>query len=67
MMSEVRNLRFAQFFHRRNPDSTFDSVCSICFETVVTAKREEELRGKELIHQCLPKKQSGKVLTFPNL
>ena len=53
-MSNPRNIRFAQFFHRRNPNESFDSVCGLCFQTVATADSKDALGPSESVHICLP-------------
>lgn len=40
------------FHYRNNRDGTIDSICPLCFLTVATAKRPEELRARELAHIC---------------
>jgi hypothetical protein len=52
------------FPRRHNADGTIDSICSRCFETVATAKTEEELRKGEDAHRC---SRDLSHLTFPPL
>lgn len=40
------------FPHRRNPDGTFDSICTQCFVTVATEGTEAELQSAERSHAC---------------
>jgi hypothetical protein len=40
------------FIHRKNPDSTHDSICTTCFLTVVTAANEADLKAREGTHNC---------------
>jgi len=40
------------FPHRRNPDGTFDSICTQCFQTVATEATEAELIWAERTHNC---------------
>jgi len=40
------------FPHRRNPDGTFDSICTECFTTVATEATEAELIYSETAHNC---------------
>jgi hypothetical protein len=40
------------FTHRVNPDTTVDSICMCCFQTVVKSKFDEELRSAEHLHLC---------------
>jgi hypothetical protein len=42
------------FPHRRNPDGSYDSICTVCLATVATAQREEQLYPRELSHVCDP-------------
>jgi hypothetical protein len=42
------------FPHRRNPDGTYDSICTLCLATVATAQWEEQLYPRELAHVCDP-------------
>ena len=51
-MSNLRNIYFTQFFHRTNADSTIDSICGLCLNTVASVIKEEELRVQEANHQC---------------
>jgi hypothetical protein len=51
-MPNGSGMRFAQFFHRRNKDASFDSICGLCFLTVALAEAEPELHLRELAHQC---------------
>jgi hypothetical protein len=47
-----KSVSFAQFFYRVNPDSTIDSICGYCFETVATANTQADLRSLESDHHC---------------
>ncbi|MGD0914443.1 MAG: hypothetical protein ABR928_21325, partial [Terracidiphilus sp.] len=38
--------------HRFNADGSFDSICTLCLETVATAKIEAELSRHERVHVC---------------
>ena len=40
------------FPHRRNPDGTFDSICSQCLATVARKPTEPELQAPERAHRC---------------
>jgi len=40
------------FPHRRNPDGTFDSICTKCFATVATKTQESDLQDAEAAHIC---------------
>jgi len=41
------------FPHRKNADGTWDSICTKCFRTVATAKRESSLADAEAEHVCV--------------
>jgi hypothetical protein len=40
--------------HRKNRDGSYDSICLVCFATIASARREEDLRGPEKSHVCRP-------------
>ena len=40
------------FYHRRNHDGTWDSICMKCFLTVTNAPKEEDLESSEECHDC---------------
>jgi hypothetical protein len=40
--------------HRKNLDGSYDSICLVCFATIASARREEDLRGPENSHVCRP-------------
>jgi hypothetical protein len=42
------------FPHRLNGDWAYDSLCSLCHQTVATAKNEAELSQHERGHKCDP-------------
>ena len=44
----------ADYAHRLNDDSTFDSICLHCFHTVTMANSEPELVFGEAQHTCPP-------------
>jgi hypothetical protein len=46
---------YPQYFYRSNPNGTVDSICSICFWTVVTANTFAELKPSENAHRCIQK------------
>jgi hypothetical protein len=45
-------LSLKAFPHRHNLDGSYDSICTRCFATVATVRKEEDLRGHEAIHRC---------------
>ena len=55
-MSNLKSIRFSQFFHRRNADATIDSICGLCFQTAASAMNVDELRAQEAHHRCPVKK-----------
>jgi hypothetical protein len=40
------------FIHRKNPDSTHDSICTSCFLTVARGQQEADLLEGEQSHDC---------------
>jgi hypothetical protein len=48
---EVRPLR-RPFPHKPNIDGSFDSICSRCFTTIDSQKKEIELKAAEDAHIC---------------
>jgi hypothetical protein len=52
-MSDIRSVHFHQFFRRRIANSSFDSICGLCFQTVATAPDKEVLESMEAAHSCL--------------
>ncbi|MDQ1453339.1 MAG: hypothetical protein QOK38_3205 [Acidobacteriaceae bacterium] len=40
------------FPHRKNKDGTFDSICPVCFRTVVSGVMESQLAELEREHIC---------------
>jgi hypothetical protein len=40
------------FIHRKNPDSTHDSICTTCFLTVARGLEETALLDGEQSHEC---------------
>jgi hypothetical protein len=43
-----------KFVKRRNRDSSIDSICTSCFQTIASAACEEELAIHEEKHTCDP-------------
>ena len=44
----------AQFVRRRNPDTSIDSICTRCVQTIASAACEAELATREQKHICDP-------------
>jgi len=42
------------FPHRHNADGSCDSICTLCFQTVATARIEANLLHHEQSHKCSP-------------
>ena len=40
------------FVRRQNPDSTVDSICTRCYQTVATVRNESDLTSAEENHVC---------------
>jgi hypothetical protein len=51
-MSARKSSCFAQYFHRRNSDGSFDSICGLCFLTVANGASREKLVTEEATHLC---------------
>jgi len=45
-------MAFPRFVHRRNEDGAFDSFCSKCAVTIVSALNEDSLGFGEVQHVC---------------
>lgn len=43
-----------QFVHRTNPNATFDSICTRCFQTIANVRDEATLQKSEVEHVCDP-------------
>jgi hypothetical protein len=41
-----------EYFHRLNPDFTYESICLVCFRTIGSARREADLEIAEANHHC---------------
>jgi len=51
-LTTKKDVSFAQFFYRVNPNRTIDSICGFCFLTVGTDENKAALRTPELTHCC---------------
>jgi hypothetical protein len=51
--------------HRHNKDGSFDSICPICFATVVFGKAEVELAQYDKKHVCDPAILSDRACFIP--
>jgi hypothetical protein len=43
-----------RFAHRKNPDSSIDSICTTCFETLASEDSVDKLIAHEERHSCDP-------------
>jgi hypothetical protein len=43
-----------KFFHRTMPDSSIESVCLQCFQTIARGRNEAEVMEIEKAHRCTP-------------
>jgi hypothetical protein len=50
-------VHYSQFFHRKNPDSSLESICGFCYFTVGHAN-EQDLPEQEKRHHCLEKRSN---------
>jgi hypothetical protein len=48
----MSNITAGKFAHRPNGNGTFDSICRVCFQTVVHSEKEESLASSEAVHEC---------------
>jgi hypothetical protein len=53
------------FFHRANPDGSFDSICKRCFQTIASCESEALLVQAESRHSCDgPLLHLGRILDY---
>jgi hypothetical protein len=43
---------FISFAHRRNRDSTVDSICTRCYQTIASGQSDSTLKSVEANHLC---------------
>jgi hypothetical protein len=58
---------YPKFARRRNRDSSIDSICTQCFQTIASADREEDLLHHEESHICDPDWASSHLCLRPDL
>jgi hypothetical protein len=58
---------YPKFARRRNRDSSIDSICTLCFQTIASADREEDLVHREEVHICDPDWASNHMYLRPDL
>lgn len=49
------------FAHRRNPDTSIDSICTTCFQTIASEDSEGKLIAHEERHSCDPNWQVSRA------
>jgi hypothetical protein len=45
---------FISFARRHNPDTSVDSICTRCYQTVANSQKVDDLDCEELRHVCDP-------------
>jgi hypothetical protein len=45
---------FISFARRKNENSTIDSICTRCYQTIASGDNEDALEGAERGHSCDP-------------
>jgi len=58
---------FISFARRKNEDSTIDTICMRCYQTVASAANETTLENAEQIHICDPNGEFSFPHTGTNL
>jgi len=49
------------FMRRRNPDSTIDSICGNCYQTIAKDRDEQNIAAAEQIHTCDANAESDRL------
>ena len=49
------------FMRRRNPDSTIDSICESCYQTIAKGRDEQSLTEAEQSHACYSNAESDRL------
>lgn len=58
---------FVSFARRQNHDSSIDSICTKCYQTVARARTVSELVASEENHRCDPNMESDRLqMVFPS-
>jgi hypothetical protein len=52
---------FISFAHRLNRDSTVDSICTRCYQTIASHKNASVLESAEIAHECDPSGEFNRV------
>jgi hypothetical protein len=45
---------FYPFVRRQNQDSSIDSICTTCYQTIASTNTVSDLRSAEQVHRCNP-------------
>src|SRR5277367_612305 len=48
---------FISFARRRNSDTTIDSICTKCYQTIASAHTPGDLQAYEQVHRCDPSEE----------
>jgi hypothetical protein len=51
---------FVSFARRQNHDSSIDSICTKCYQTIASSDNADELAAREENHQCDPNMESDR-------
>ena len=51
---------FVSFARRQNHDSSIDSICTKCYQTIANSDNADELAAREENHQCDPNMESDR-------
>lgn len=58
---------FVSFARRQNHDSSIDSICTKCYQTVASADSADELVAGEESHRCDPNEEADRrQMVFPS-
>jgi hypothetical protein len=58
---------FVSFARRQNHDSSIDSICTTCYQTIASANSADELTAREESHLCDPNMESDRrQMVFPS-
>ena len=49
------------FAHRLNSDSSVDSICTRCYQTVASDNHEPNLESAEASHECAPGAEFARI------
>ncbi len=58
---------FISFAHRRNRDSTVDSICTRCYQTIASGENDSSLTSAEVNHSCAPNAELDNHEAIPHI